>query len=382
MTTAPHVLHLCSDFARQPLYNELVTHLEALGLRQFVYVPIRTREEDGVNRNEALNNVRYRFAYILRPRHRLLFRTKIRRAFADLVAHARISDFDVVHAHFLYSDGGLALKLKREFGVPYIVAVRNTDVNAFMRLRPDLRWICHDIIEGASRIVFVTPAYTEIVRRYVPARARSSFDRKVCIVPNGLADFWHRNAGVPPRNADGTLKLLYVGDFSRNKNIRNTLRAAALLRQRRPVTLTLVGGGGDGEREIESLLAGGDYPFVTRVPRITDRERLLAIYREHDIFVMPSFRETFGLVYLEALSQGLPVIYSRGQGVDGYFARGLVGEAVEPSDPADISIKIESLAQRLEQMRAACVEQVRRFSWPEISRTYVGLYCEAGSLAA
>jgi glycosyltransferase involved in cell wall biosynthesis len=59
-----------------------------------------------------------------------------------------------------------------------------------------------------------------------------------------------------------------------------------------------------------------------------------------------------------------------------------VGEAVEPSDPADISIKIESLAQRLEQMRAACVEQVRRFSWPEISRTYVGLYCEAGSLAA
>ena len=39
------------------------------------------------------------------------------------------------------------------------------------------------------------------------------------------------------------------------------------------------------------------------------------IYRENDIYVMPSIIETFGLVYAEAMSQGLPVIYTRGQGL-------------------------------------------------------------------
>lgn len=51
---------------------------------------------------------------------------------------------------------------------------------------------------------------------------------------------------------------------------------------------------------------------------------------------MPSFTESFGLVYAEAMSQGLPVIYSKGQGFDGQFAEGVVGYHVDAHDPEEL----------------------------------------------
>jgi glycosyltransferase involved in cell wall biosynthesis len=309
----------------------------------------------------------------------LFFRTKIRTVLRDLCANAGPTSCDVVHAHFLYSDGVVALRIKQQLGKPYIVAVRNTDVHAFMRLRPDLRWLCWDVIEQAERVVFITPAYRELLLRRVPRRLRGLLEQKALIVPNGLARYWIDNAGARHGPHSGTLKLLYVGDFSRNKNLRNTLRAAALLNENREVSLTLVGAGGDGEAQIDAMLASGRYPFVRRVGRIADRAALAAIYRQHDMLLMPSFRETFGVVYLEAMSQGLPIVYSKGQGVDGYFEPDTVGAAVDPSDPRDIEVKIAQLAARLDRVRPLCVEQAKSFDWSRIAASYRQVYEQAAA---
>jgi L-malate glycosyltransferase len=380
-TAALTVLHVCSDFARQAIYNLLVSELDGLGIRQFVYVPVRTAQELQVNRNDALQMTSYRYSHILRPWHRVFFRTKIRTVLQDLCANARPADCDVVHAHFLYSDGVVALRIKQRLGKPYIVAVRNTDVHAFMRLRPDLRWLCWDVIEQAERVIFITPAYRDLLLRRVPRRLRGMLERKALILPNGLARYWIDNAGARHAPHSGTLRLLYVGDFSRNKNLRNTLRAAALLHKKREVSLTLVGAGGDGEAQIDALLASGRYPFVRRVGRIVDRAALAAIYQDHDILLMPSFRETFGVVYLEALSQGLPIVYTKGQGVDGYFEPGTVGAAVDPSDPCDLEAKISLLAARLDRVRPLCVEQAKSFDWSCIAASYRQVYERAAAAA-
>ena len=178
--------------------------------------------------------------------------------------------FDLVHAHFLYSDGAVALRTLRAAGVPYIVAVRNTDVNVFMRLRPDLFKRCCEIIDNAQRVIFITPTYVDLMLARLPESIGKGLQQKVCVVPNGLGQFWLRSAALSAPPSRDRLKLLYVGDFSRNKNIANTIRAAALLARERKVGLTLVGAGGDGEVKIERLLAGGAYPFVSRLGRIDD----------------------------------------------------------------------------------------------------------------
>jgi glycosyltransferase involved in cell wall biosynthesis len=152
------------------------------------------------------------------------------------------------------------------------------------------------------------------------------------------------------------------------------LEAAALLAATRGVVLTLVGGGGDGAAEVEAQIASGRFPFARRLGRVDDPAALLEIYRQHDVFVMPSRLETFGVVYVEALSQGLPIVHSRGQGVDGYFPPGTVAAAVDPDNPADIAAKVTALADRLPAIRESCVREARRFDWDSIARSYADLY--------
>jgi glycosyltransferase involved in cell wall biosynthesis len=200
------------------------------------------------------------------------------------------------------------------------------------------------------------------------------------VVPNGVAGYWiERTPSRRPRVEGSPLKLLYVGDFSKNKNLTTTIRAADRLNAESPTALTLVGGGGDGEAQLAALLRTGAYPFVTRLPRVDDRDRLAEIYREHDILVMPSLRETFGVVYIEALSQGLPIVHTRGQGVDGYFAPHSVAEAADPNDVASVQSAVARLAARLDSVRAQCVAAARDFGWPAIAQAYADLYRAAAA---
>jgi glycosyltransferase involved in cell wall biosynthesis len=371
----PRVLHICADFANQRIWVHLISELRKAGATQAVYAAVRSAAEAAWG-DPALAGVPIHLRHILAPRHRILFRTKIRRIYRDLGATVDLSSFDVVHAHFLYSDGAVALRLKRERGIPYVAAVRNADVNAFMRFRPDLSGIRDDVLRGASKVVFLSPAYRDLVLARLSGSLAEDVSRKTLIVPNGVAPVWLTPTKREPHNVSDTLRLLYVGDFSRNKNLANVFRAVKLLSASRRVRLTLVGGGGegDGADEVRRLLASGQYPEVEDLGRIDDEQKLQGVYRRHDMFVMPSFTETFGVVYAEALSQGLPLIHSHGQGVDGYFASGTVSEAVDPKDPVDIARKIEILSGRLPGVVEMCVEQSKRFDWSHIARTYVASY--------
>lgn len=368
------VLHICSDFAKQRIYFELVRQLAADGIAQQVYVPVRSEAELERFKGVSIPGVDFHCTKILRPVHRVLFRRKIRTVTQDLLSRIDPRGVTNAHAHFLYSDGAVARALNRAYGLPYVVSVRNTDVNAFMKLRPDLRWLAQDILERARRVVFITPSYRDVVARWLPAHRREAFAAKSRIVPNGLPQFWLTNTYHGQRTGD-VLKILYVGDFSRNKNIPRSIAAVSRLNETRPTTLTLVGGGGDGEDEVRSLASASS--FVSCRGRVDSPDELLNIYRQHDIFLMPSLKETFGVTYIEAMSQGLPVVFSRGQGIDGYFQSGGVAEGVNPLEPDSIHAAILALAQRLDGIREPCVRSAEAFNWPRVARMYADSYRDA-----
>jgi glycosyltransferase involved in cell wall biosynthesis len=367
------VLHLCSDFAQQRIYTGLVSNLERSQVSQVVYSAVRSQREAEWTAPELVG-IPCHIRKVLAPRHRLLFRSKVRRVTRDLSSRIDLSGVRVVHAHFLYSDGAVALRLQESSGVPYMVAVRNTDLNAFMRYRPDLYRLRDRVLARASRVVFLSHVYRQMLLDRLGPRIRERVACKSVVIPNGVSRAWLEPPPPRPSDAARTLRLLYVGDFSRNKNILRVLEAAALLAARREVALTLVGGGGDGATGVEAQIASGRFPFTRWLGRVDDPTALREIYRRHDVFVMPSRLETFGVVYVEALSQGLPIVHSRGQGVDGYFEPGTVAEAVDPDDPADIAAKVAALADRLPAIRESCVREARRFDWTAIARSYADLY--------
>lgn len=367
------VLQLCSDFARQSLYARLFRHLDSHDVSQSVFAAVRTAEEANWRPNPWPPGIDCRLEHVLRPMHRILFRRKVSTVLESLQSNVEIESLGCVHAHFLYSDGAVALRLKQTFGLPFLTAVRNTDLNTFRRYRPDLRRLETRVLDAASLVVCLSPAYKRLLLDGLRQPLRGRVESKVAVIPNGLGSDWLAEPGVAGHGGD-ELRLLYVGDFSSNKNIDALLRAASRVAAERRLTLTLVGGGGDAEEGIRRMLESGEYPFASFPGRVNDPEKLRDIYRRHDILVMPSFTETFGIVYIEALSQGLPVIHSSGQGVDGFFAPSTVSEAVDPHDTNDIAEKIRAVSARREDVRTMCIEVAQDFDWDRIAARYADIY--------
>ena len=98
--------------------------------------------------------------------------------------------------------------------------------------------------------------------------------------------------------------------------------------------------------------------------------------RASDIFVMPSRYDTFGLVYVEAMTQGLPIIYSKGQGFDGQEPDGEIGMAVRYDSPEEIADAILRIRDRYEPMSERAIEVSKRFTWDRITDKYDQMYQE------
>ena len=87
------------------------------------------------------------------------------------------------------------------------------------------------------------------------------------------------------------------------------------------------------------------------------KELLLSQYRQNDIFILPSKKESFGLVYAEAMSQGLPVIYTKGQGFDGQYPEGEIGYHINPNDSMDIANKILLIVGNYNVISGNCIKK-------------------------
>ena len=90
--------------------------------------------------------------------------------------------------------------------------------------------------------------------------------------------------------------------------------------------------------------------------------------------MMPSHTETFGLVYAEAMSQGLPVIYTKGQGFDGQFPEGLVGYHVDDQSAEDVADGILKVINEYGEISTRCIDNVEKFRWMTICKTYQSVY--------
>ncbi|MDI9414022.1 MAG: glycosyltransferase family 4 protein [Bacillota bacterium] len=305
-------------------------------------------------------------------RDRYIFHIKHWKIYKDVILTLNVPSYDLIHAHSLFSNGYIAMKLKEKFGIPFVVAVRDTDVNTFFRRMPHLRRMGRSILQAASKVVFLSEPYRDhLVENYVEEQYKEVISSKSVVIPSGIADFWFSNKGeAKTLESKKGIKVLLVGRISKRKNIPKILEALNILKKRGyEIRFTAVGQIDD--KDIHQAILNEDFAeYVAPV----QKEQLLNIYRQHDIFVMPSKTETFGLVYPEAMSQGLPVIYTRGQGFDGQFEEGVVGYSADSNCAEEIADRIISIASNYDVIAARCITLVDKFRWDNIVQKYLFLY--------
>lgn len=361
------ILHINSYYNGSKFYKNLYDFQVNSGLDISVFLPVSSvidnDKEYGSYTTISKNHNKY---------DRFFFQVKQSKIYRDIVNSYDIKKFSIIHAHSLFTNGYIAMKLKKNFGIPYVVAVRNTDVNTFFKKMIHLRWIGFKILDNANQVVFLSESYkNEVLEKYVPNSKKAEINEKISVIPNGIDDFWFENiCDEKDELQSSNLKLLQIGDIDKNKNIETTVEAVKLLiEQGYKVRLDVVGKIKD-QTVFDKIK---DLDFVNYLGTKT-KEELLKIYRNNDIFILPSINETFGLVYAEAMSQGLPVIYSKGQGFDGQFEDGEVGYGVSSKSYHDLHHRIIMIVSNYRQISKNCLKNSNIYRWELIGILYSKIY--------
>ncbi len=370
------VLHITNGYTTSALYSELFSHLAKLGIEEYVLAPtfylLDTHPQD------------YYLHQYLRcncPLSRLLYSRKIRKLTNEALKIVDINQISLIHAHTLFSDGGIALELMAKHSLPYIVAIRNTDINVFFKYFFYLRNRGIKILDGAKRIILISPVYRDRLLEYLDKSIQDSILNKFEVIPNGINPLWIENSHkIPNKLLKNIIRAIYVGDFDKNKNLESTIAAVEILRNSNiNIELYLVG----LRRNIETnyqqriLKLAIQKKNWCHVYERTGREKIINYFRNSDIFIMPSHTETFGLVYVEALSQGLPIIYTKGEGFDGFFPDGHVGYAVDSHSVRDIADKVRLIIDNYRQLIQNIANiDLSQFSWDNIAKRYMSIYRE------
>ncbi len=308
---------------------------------------------------------------------------------------------DLVHSHTWYANGAGHLA-KLLHGVPHVVTAHSLEP-----LRPwkaeqlgggyrVSSWIEKTAYEAADAVIAVSEGMRrDILRSYPtidPARTH--------VVYNGIdLEQWRPNPDADAARALGVdpsrPAVVFVGRITRQKGLPYLLRAARALPPE--VQLVLCAGAPDTPEilaEVQGLVAGlqAERSGVVWIDQILPRDQLTAVLSASTVFVCPSVYEPLGIVNLEAMACGLPVVGTATGGIPEVVVDGVTGRLVPieqlqdgtgtPTDPerfvTDLAATLnEVLADpdRAAAMGRAGQERARdSFSWASIARETAAVY--------
>jgi glycosyltransferase involved in cell wall biosynthesis len=279
---------------------------------------------------------------------------------------------EILHGNMLFGDGSVCRYISSKYKVPYVVSVRNTDMNGwFFWSIPWIRKMGIRNLNNASAVIFLSEPYKEELIKKLPSKYKKAVMQKSFVIPNGINSFWLNNKYDKERVLSRKVRFITVGSIEHNKNQINVATALELFTKKtgRDIEYVVVGKCHDG-KFINKLCS---YRFV-HIKEYMKKEDLIYEYREADIYIMPSHRETFGLVFPEALSQGLPIVYSKGQGFDRQFDDGVVGVSVYSNDVEDICAGIVRVIDKYESMSKNALELCSCFNWDNVALELCNVY--------
>jgi glycosyltransferase involved in cell wall biosynthesis len=237
-------------------------------------------------------------------------------------------------------------------------------------------------MEKSSKVVFISPKFKDLfIAARIPETSKHHIEKNVMVIPNGISKVFLDNRNTASNTFDGKLNLIFVAAFYKGKGLIETILAIEKLREKGyEITLNAIGKGlpnrpKDGEyvAQVEAMAEGKAWiktqPFMKP-------EEIIAEMRKANAFIMVSKPETFGLVYVEALSQHLPIVYAQGQGFDGFYPDGFVGYPAQAGNVESIAEKIESLIKNYPSIinNVESLKLEEDFEWNNIAKKYISIY--------
>jgi D-inositol-3-phosphate glycosyltransferase len=294
------------------------------------------------------------------------------------------SPYAIVHSHYWLS-GMVGEKLKAAWSVPHVTMFHTLgeikNRSSVQEHETDLRIASErHVLEGADRVICATEQERAAIRQLY----RAALD-KITVIPLGVdMDRFRPAAKADARTRLGLSQderiVLFVGRLEPLKGVDILIGAASMLDSDVDCSVLIVGGDETTHQQVADLRGlastlgvGERVAFVGAV----DHDLLPLYYNAADVCVVPSHYESFGLVAIEAMASGVPVVASRVGGLTGTVKDGETGYLVPWLCPEPFAERIELLLDN-EPLRVslgeAAREAVSRYRWENVAGAVLDVY--------
>jgi glycosyltransferase involved in cell wall biosynthesis len=313
--------------------------------------------------------------YLSIPRHAFsdyadaLYRLGIGRTLKRVIHERRIQ---LIHAHTERTAISV-VRIAEECGVPAVVTLHGISSAPLLLNTSAKRNRLKAALNGAARVALVG----EPLRAHFQSITGS--DQNFRIVPNG---FFLHGAARPERTEHRPVRFVSVADLNESKGIHLNLEALAMLDSQglKDWTYSVIGDGPERPR-LEALAHERGLVPRTLFHGALAHDRAMAAMAQGDVFVLPSYREAFGIAYVEAMACGLLAIGVEGQGPEAIMSHGRTGLLV-PANDAESLCRAMRIAfdqpLHAREIAAAGQEHVREeFTWERHAEKLSAVFQEA-----
>ncbi|MBI3894345.1 MAG: glycosyltransferase family 4 protein [Acidobacteria bacterium] len=286
---------------------------------------------------------------------------------------------DLVHVHLLDIQGYYANVLLKEVKIPLVVSIHGSDIFHFHRKNRFLQEQAISLLEKAQLVISCSAALAQELEA-IMADARAS-NPNIAVIPNGIniscLSYAVESAARP--RPGGPIRVLGIGRLDWVKGFDILVQAVYLIKEERTIPKLAVQIVGDGEereplqRMVQELGLVDCIGFNGECPN----DLIPRFLQTADMLVVPSRTEGFGIVVLEGMCAGLPIVASATGGIPEIITHGRHGWLVPPENPRALAEALLSAIRDRARWPDYAMQNrndVRRYDWRHISARYAKTY--------
>lgn len=265
-------------------------------------------------------------------------------------------EIDLIHIQSSAPDDYAGYLLSKKYKIPYLITIHGEAVIELPKVKNRFNKT-RIVIEKADGVIAVSSKIERII--YEITRRKQNIE----VILNGYKS--NNEVEIIKKEEVSDIKLLYAGNLIKRKGVKYLIKAFYELNLNKNVKLYIVG---DGEEEkklkllSDKLNLSDSVIFLGRL----GHKQLMDLMTNIDIFVMPSWDEAFGVVYLEAMSKSKPIIGTIAEGIEDIVENGVNGLLVKSRNIADLKDRLLFLIKNKEErekMGKNGKKSIRKLTW-------------------
>lgn len=280
-------------------------------------------------------------------------------------------EFDLIHSHFTWSMGYVGARLKEKYNVPFIITAHGYDIYDLPFRDEEWSERIEYVLNSADYVITVSNSNLECIKKL-------DVKTPVKVIPNGFRpDLFY------PKNSEECKKILQlpsdketiltVGNLVEIKGHKYLIEAMnEVVKHRKDVLCIIVGSGklkNKLEKQIKKLKLEDHVKLVGGKPH----DEIPIWVNAADLFVLPSLRESFGVVQIEAMACGKPVVATYNGGSEEIITSGDYGLLVKPANPEELAEKI-LIGLDMEWDYEKIFEYAKQFTWENAAKNILEVY--------